>query len=116
MCVGEKCSLRSPLGEEVGEDAGGRRAPQAEGLRWEPTKGGSWGKGRGKQAKALPFFVVVVVLSFCHFLGRSRAAYEGSQARGPIGAVAAGLCQSYSNAGSEPRLRSTPQLRATPDP
>ena len=32
------------------------------------------------------------------------AAYGGSQARGLIGAVAAGLHQSHSNAGSEPRL------------
>ena len=43
------------------------------------------------------------------------AAYGGSQARGPIGAIAAGLRQSHSNAGSEPRLRPTPQLTATPD-
>ena len=34
-------------------------------------------------------------------------AYGGSQARGPIGAVAAGLHQSHSNAGSEPHLRPT---------
>ena len=44
------------------------------------------------------------------------AAYGGSQARGPTGAVAASLCQSHSNAGSEPCLRCTPQLTATPDP
>ena len=44
------------------------------------------------------------------------AAYGGSQARGRIGAVAAGLPQSHSNARSEPRLRPTPQLPATPDP
>ena len=43
-------------------------------------------------------------------------AYGGSQARGLIGAVAAGLRQSHSNAGSEPRLRPTPQLTAMPDP
>uniref|UniRef100_A0A8D1VYM5 Sec1 family domain containing 1 n=1 Tax=Sus scrofa TaxID=9823 RepID=A0A8D1VYM5_PIG len=43
-------------------------------------------------------------------------AYGGSQARGPIGAVATGLCQSHSNAGSEPHLQPIPQLRATPDP
>ena len=40
----------------------------------------------------------------------------GSQARGRIGAVAAGLCQSHSNSGSKPGLRPTPQLMATPDP
>ena len=32
------------------------------------------------------------------------SAYGGSQARGPIGAAAASLCHSPSNAGSEPRL------------
>ena len=55
---------------------------------------------------------------FCLF-AFSRAtpsAYGGSQARGLIGAVAAGLRQSHSNTGSEPHLRPTPQLMATPDP
>ena len=42
-------------------------------------------------------------------------AYGGSQARGPIGAVAAGLRQNHSNEGSEPRLQPTPQLTAKPD-
>ena len=53
----------------------------------------------------------------CVFLPLSRAApaaYGGSQARGPIGAVAASLRQSHSNVGSEPRLQ--PQLTAMPDP
>ena len=48
------------------------------------------------------------------------AAYGASQARSPIrgliGAVAAGLRHSHSNAGSEPRLQPTPQLTARPDP
>ena len=44
------------------------------------------------------------------------AAYGVSQARGLIGAVAASLRQSHSNAGSEPHLQPTPQLTATPDP
>ena len=42
--------------------------------------------------------------------------YRGSQARGLIGAVAAGLSQSHSNVGSEPGLRPTPQLTAMPEP
>jgi hypothetical protein len=53
------------------------------------------------------------------FLVFSRAAPEahgGSQARGLIRAVAAGLLHSHSNAGPEPRLRPTPRLTATPDP
>ena len=43
------------------------------------------------------------------------AAYGGSQARGPIRAVAPGLHQSHSKAGSEPRLQPLPQLTATPN-
>ena len=43
-------------------------------------------------------------------------AYGGSQARGRIRAVAAGLCKSHSNVESEPRLQPTPQLTAMLDP
>ena len=52
---------------------------------------------------------------FCLFRA-APAAYGGSQAKGPIGAVAAGLHHSHSHIRSEPRLRPTPQLTATPDP
>ena len=42
---------------------------------------------------------------FCFCLVRATpAAYEGSQARGSIGAIAASLGHSHSNAGSEPAL------------
>ena len=40
----------------------------------------------------------------------------GSQARDPIGTVAAGLPHSHSNVGWEPCLRPRQQLTATPDP
>ena len=43
-------------------------------------------------------------------------AYGGSQARGQIGAVAAGLHQCHSNLGSKLHLLPTPQLMAMPDP
>ena len=43
-------------------------------------------------------------------------AYRGSQARGLIGAVAPGLCQSHSNPESELRLQPTQQLTARLDP
>ena len=56
-----------------------------------------------------------VRLSLSLFLGGPHP-YGGSQARGPIGAAAADLHHSHSNKGSEPRLRPTPQLMATPDP
>ena len=42
-------------------------------------------------------------------------AYGSSQARGLIGATAAGLGHSHSNAGSEPHFRPTPQLTAMLD-
>ena len=55
-------------------------------------------------------------LSFFFFLFRAtHAAYESSQARGRIGAVAAGLHHSHSNIGSEPHLPPTPQVIATQD-
>ena len=62
------------------------------------------------------------VFCFLFFLGLfafSRAtpmAYGGSQARGPIGATAAGLHQNHSNAGSEPHLQPTLLLLAMMDP
>ena len=40
---------------------------------------------------------------FCLF-GAIPVAHEGSQARGPTGAVATGLHHSHSNVGSEPHL------------
>ena len=55
------------------------------------------------------------IFSFCLFRA-SPAAYGGSQARVLIGAVAASLCHSHSNAGSELRLRPTPRPMAMPDP
>ena len=57
-----------------------------------------------------PSFFLARPLSLSLFSRATPAAYGGSQARGLIGAVAAGLHQSHSNTGSEPRLRSTPQL------
>ena len=54
-------------------------------------------------------------ISFFAFSRASPMAYGGPQARGQIGAVAADLHHSHSNAGSEPHLQPTPQLTATPD-
>ena len=50
------------------------------------------------------------------FFRAAHMAYGSSQARGQIGAIAAGLRQSHSNAGSEPCLQPTLQLTATLDP
>ena len=52
----------------------------------------------------LGIFVVVVVVVVVAISWAAPAAYGGSQARGPTGAIATGLRQSHSNAGSEPCL------------
>ena len=58
------------------------------------------------------FFLFVCFLFF-----RATPAVFGSfQARGQIGAIAAGPHHSYSHARSEPCLRPTPQLTAMSDP
>jgi len=62
------------------------------------------------------YFFVLFCFCLCAFSRAASAAYGDSQARGPIEAVATGLCQSHSNAGSEPSLQPTPQLTATPHP
>ena len=59
----------------------------------------------------LNFFFCLFAISWA-----APEAYGGSQARGLIGAAAAGLRQSHSNTGSQPSLRPTPQLTATLDP
>ena len=53
---------------------------------------------------------------FWSFFRAAPMSYGGSQARGPVRAIAASLCHSHSNAESEPHLRPTPQLMATLDP
>ena len=65
------------------------------------------------------FELLASIYLFIYLFISSRAApaaYGGSQARGLIGAVAAGLPHSHSNEGSEPCLQPTPQCKATPDP
>ena len=77
-------------------------------------------KHENKAQKAGGFFVFCFVL-FCFvvfllFLWAAPTAYGGSEVRGRIGAVATGLRQRHSNAGSELRLQPISQLTATPDP
>ena len=55
----------------------------------------------------------ILFFIFCLFRA-APVAYGGSQTRGPVGAIAAGLCQSHSKEGSELHLWTTPQLPATP--
>ena len=59
------------------------------------------------------------ILFFSLFGGLFRTTltvYGSSQARGRIGAAAAGLRRGHSDAGSEPPLQPTLQLTAMPDP
>ena len=76
-------------------------------------------ESRQSESKAYFYFILVLIiylfLSFCLFWA-TPAAYGGSQVRGLIGAVAPGLHQSHSNAGSKLCQRPTPQLVARPDP
>ena len=62
----------------------------------------------------LPAWWNVVFFNF--FFMAVPAAYESSQTRGQMGAAAAGLRHSHSNARSELHLRPTPQFAATLDP
>ena len=61
-------------------------------------------------------FLLINLFFIFIFFRAAPMAYGGPQARGQIGAIAAGLYHSYSNAGSEPHLRPTPQITATPNP
>ena len=58
------------------------------------------------------FFIIYLFLLF----RAAPTAYGGSQAQSLIGATAAGLHHSHSNARPEQRLGPTPQLTASPDP
>ena len=49
---------------------------------------------------------------YLFFGGDAPTAYRGSQARGPVRAVAAGLHHSHSNTGFEQCLLPTPQLHS----
>ena len=64
----------------------------------------------------MKIITIILNIFFFIFSRASPVAYGGSQARGPIGAVAVSLHQSHSNAGYEPCLQPTPQLTAMPDP
>ena len=68
------------------------------------------------ESTSLDFHADIPFFFFFFYFRATPAAYGGSQARGRIRAIAAGLHHSHSNMGSEPRLQPTPQLMAMPDP
>ena len=117
MRLQEGCGLRL-----CGAWSGSQRHPRSP-LRGSvaPEEGGSLGSLEGgRLIEGLSFLLVCVCVCVCVCVfaisWAALAAYGGSQARGLIGAVSAGLRQSHSNVGSEPRLQPTPQLTAMPDP
>ena len=61
-----------------------------------------------------PTFVCILFVCVSVSVFLAYGAYGGSQARGLIGATAAGLHHSHTR--SEPHLRPTPQFMATLDP
>ena len=65
---------------------------------------------------AMDYRIILFYFVFFAISWAAPAAYGGFQARGLIGAIAASLLQSHSNAGSKLCLGPTPQLTATPDP
>ena len=68
------------------------------------------------KAKKNVFLLLFIYFCLFAFSRAAPMAYGRSQARGLIGAVAAGLCQSHSNTGSELCLRPTPHLTIMQDP
>ena len=61
-------------------------------------------------------FLLLLFFLFWFFFRATPVAYGSSQARGGIGAAAAGLHHSHSNVGSEPHLQPMLQLVAMLDP
>ena len=61
-------------------------------------------------------YIYIYIYIFICIFRATYVAYGSSQAKGQIGAVAAGLHQSHGNAGSKPHLWPTLQLMATLDP
>ena len=72
-------------------------------------------EGKFREHDFCPLGGFSVCLSFCFFRARP-VTYGDSKARSLIGAIDAGLCHSYSNAGSELHLQPVPQLMAMPGP
>ena len=71
-----------------------------------------WFLAKYQHTLILVLFFLFLFFVFLPFLGPLPVAYGGSQARGLIGDVASGLCQSHSNSGSESCLEPTPHGNA----
>ena len=76
---------------------------------------GGWDLGRA-ETSLLVYWWLFFLMYFFFLFTAAPAAYEGSQARGPVRAPAAGLHHSLSNTGSKLHLQPTPQLTAMRDP
>ena len=70
-----------------------------------------------RKVRALIWIIIIIIIIIIILVFRATlTAYGDFQAKGLIRAVAEGLCQGHGNAGSEPHLRPTPQLKAMLDP
>ena len=91
-------------------------------MKYNAVRSHTWWimKGMAKKRSVLErlvfFFFFFCLFVFLSFSRAALAAYGGSQARGLIRAIAAGLHHSRSNSGSMLHLQPTPQLTAMPDP
>ena len=113
ILIGVRCSVTL---DEVG---GGGRASKQETCRWCERFSILYPKHNRKPLEGFKQARTNSNLHFFIFLSFSRAtsaAYGRSQARGLMGAVAASLCHSHSNARSEPHLQPTSQLTSMLDP
>ena len=77
----------------------------------EGKKSGGWGG-----VILLNLSIIAISPLTFNFLRAAPPAYGSSQARGQMGAAAASLKHSHSNARSELHLQPTPQLMAMPNP
>ena len=86
-------------------------------LAWELLHAiGAAKKNRKKyMRRRTPISGLLASVHFFSLFTAAATAYGGSQARGRIGAAAAGLHHSHSNTGSEQSLRPTPLLTDTWD-
>ena len=79
------------------------------------NKNTDWKFNNIKKILIVCMYVCMYLFIYCLFTD-TPLAYGSSQAKGPIGAVAAGLHHNHSNAGSKPCQWPTLQLTVTLDP
>ena len=121
MSILHDISLRGGLGPEDRSHAGHIRTRLGNSILQKPSVSSLSSAKRFLFPKTTTVFAQGdYFISFIYFLAffflavfrAAPAAYGGSRARGLVGAVAAGLHHSHSNARSEPSLQTAPELKA----